>query len=283
MMGSWRYGPLLHWVDNNRAGVRQVDPRVPDEEYLLTYIEQGQAWFVDGDQREKITLPAVVLQVPGRGPKILVPAASTFLRLAFDVVRVACHRGGRRRLIHNRSCIQPPPEEIWGIEVPPIVPEPLRESCLAMCSYCAAQWWRGDLEFMNANARLTQWLANLITHLARKHPEGDTSWLGRSQEALSRCVDQPTRIEQVAKIMGMSRSHFTSRFKAQAGQTPHEFLRGLRMEEACRLLTTTNHPIRKIAELCGSRSTPTFSNEFPKRFGLSPGQWRRTQQLSTNA
>ncbi len=252
--------------------------QINTECYELVFVEAGQISVLDEGPNIKIPTPAAVLRLPQVGPAIRVPPASSFLRLAFDVLRVACVRGRKRSLLHRTPKRQPLPEQVWGISLPTVVPEALRESCQAMCTYCAGQWWRGDLEFMNANVRLGQWLASLVTHLAHEDGDHATSWIGRSKDALRRCIDQPVRASQVAKFLGMSPGHFAARFRAEMGVTPSQYLRDLRMQEACHLLAMTGHSISRVAGLCGSRSPNTFCNQFRKRFGVSPTEYRRRER-----
>lgn len=280
LMGTWRYAPLIHWADNNRMHARGIHMQINAECYELLHVEAGQVEIAEEGRTKRIVPPTAILRLPKRGPAVSVPPASSFIRLAFDVVRVACLRTSKRSLSHRTPKAQPPPEQVWGIRLPAVVPEPLRASCQVMCTYCAGQWWRGDLEFMNANARLGQWLAGLITHIAQEDGEHATSWVGQSKEALRRCIDQPTRVWQVAEFLGMSRSRFSARFREETGATPSQYLRDLRMREACRLLAMTDYPIARIAGLCGSRSPNTFCNQFRKRYGLSPTKYRRRERTA---
>lgn len=278
LAGTWRYAPLIHWADNNHRHRRAIDVGPPEECYEILFAETGRAEIRAEQETRSLSLPAAVLRVPRVGPAVSVPAASSYFRIAFDVVRVPCRRGRGKGLIHRKREAQPLPEEVWGISLPPVVPPDLRESCHAMCSYCTRLWWRDDLAFMDANARLGQWLASLIIHLTRSGQDRPTSWAGRARSALKQSVDQPAGVADVARFLGMSRNRFTERFRRENGMTPREFLAEFRMDKACRLLNETDHGITKVADLCGWQSPTTFSGLFRRRFGVAPSEYRRCRR-----
>ena len=52
------------------------------------------------------------------------------------------------------------------------------------------------------------------------------------------------------------------------------YLNALRMEEAKRLLKTTDEPITQIAYSCGYNSQTTFNRVFRERFDKTPREMR---------
>lgn len=81
-------------------------------------------------------------------------------------------------------------------------------------------------------------------------------------------------VEDVAKAMGIHRSHLSSLFKKQMGISPQEYLLSRRMREGCQLLRETELPIQQIAEMVGYENPLTFSKVFHKRIGVSPKSYR---------
>lgn len=51
-----------------------------------------------------------------------------------------------------------------------------------------------------------------------------------------------------------------------------------RMSRAVQLLQQTDKPEKEIAFLTGYRGLPSFISAFKKHFGITPGQWRKTQR-----
>ncbi len=83
-------------------------------------------------------------------------------------------------------------------------------------------------------------------------------------------------VEQLAEAAGMSRSQFALRFGQAFGQGPMEFLRELRLARAAQMLTDTDQPIKRIADLAGFRSRSAFTRAFSAFHGVSPQQFRQT-------
>lgn len=63
--------------------------------------------------------------------------------------------------------------------------------------------------------------------------------------------------------------------KSRYGRTPLEYLQDVRLEQAKRLLITTEWSIERIAEDIGFRYTPYFSACFKQNVGISPFQFRK--------
>jgi AraC family transcriptional regulator len=85
--------------------------------------------------------------------------------------------------------------------------------------------------------------------------------------------EHPT-LAEMARMAGVSQSHFTRLFKASTGKAPHAYYDELRMQLALELLQTTNQGIATIACLCGFNDQSYFSRRFRQYFGVSPSQFR---------
>jgi transcriptional regulator GlxA family with amidase domain len=68
------------------------------------------------------------------------------------------------------------------------------------------------------------------------------------------------------------------RFKAATGLTLIDYIQNHRIEEAKRLLETTNQPIDDICVDVGYENPGFFRRLFKRRVGLTPGQYRRMFQ-----
>ncbi|MCF7849150.1 MAG: helix-turn-helix domain-containing protein, partial [Kiritimatiellales bacterium] len=56
---------------------------------------------------------------------------------------------------------------------------------------------------------------------------------------------------------------------------PMEYLKQLRLAEACRLLVGTDLSLKEVAADTGFCNQFHFSRDFCKAFGKPPGRWRR--------
>jgi AraC-like DNA-binding protein len=82
-------------------------------------------------------------------------------------------------------------------------------------------------------------------------------------------------IEQVARHVGMSGSHFAHRFSAVARVTPMRFLKQLRLEAARELMLGQSVRAGDAALQVGYESTSHFTRDFKQAFGSAPGEYVR--------
>lgn len=83
-------------------------------------------------------------------------------------------------------------------------------------------------------------------------------------------------VPQLAAQFGMSTRTFNRRFKAALGQSPVDYLRELRLNNARDLLQQTNLSVQEICALCGFQDVSYFSRQFRQFFQTTPGKYRET-------
>jgi AraC-like DNA-binding protein len=105
--------------------------------------------------------------------------------------------------------------------------------------------------------------------------ERENRMLLRARDAIERDYAEPLDVPALARIAHVSPSHFTRRFKATFGETPHRYLQRRRIERAMALLRDTATPVTDIALLVGFTSLGTFSRTFSEILGVSPSGYRR--------
>jgi AraC-like DNA-binding protein len=86
---------------------------------------------------------------------------------------------------------------------------------------------------------------------------------------------QDWSVDKLAERAGMSRSPFSSRFTEVVGEPPHAYVARVRMHRASRLLRESDRTLADVAARVGYDSESSFSRVFRKRFGASPGAFRR--------
>lgn len=82
-------------------------------------------------------------------------------------------------------------------------------------------------------------------------------------------------LERVADIIGASPGYFSKLFKQHFGQTFLERLTQIRIQQAKKLLRTTDKSTREIGEAVGYPSITYFNAKFKKETGLPPAEYRR--------
>mgnify|MGYP001045901969 CR=1 FL=1 len=82
----------------------------------------------------------------------------------------------------------------------------------------------------------------------------------------------------LARLCGLSRRHFLDEFKNSFHQTPLQYVRILRIQHACRLLTGTENSILDIALQTGFQSVSSFNRQFLALMGRSPQVFRNEKR-----
>ena len=81
-------------------------------------------------------------------------------------------------------------------------------------------------------------------------------------------------VAEMAREAAMSERTFLRRFKEATAMSPGEWLIGARVEEARRLLETSDAPIEEVARLAGFGSVATLRHHFGPATNLSPRDYR---------
>ncbi len=100
--------------------------------------------------------------------------------------------------------------------------------------------------------------------------------LCRSRDFLAAALDQPLRLADAAKEACLSPFHYHRTFSRVFGETPHDFLRRLRIERAKQLLASTDDPVTEVCLAVGYESLGSFSAMFHSAAGFSPSAYRRS-------
>lgn len=82
-------------------------------------------------------------------------------------------------------------------------------------------------------------------------------------------LDQPIRVEDMARQVSMSERTFYRKFTSHFGITPSKFLERARMEKA-RMLLEAKMPVKVVASAVGFRSEAGFRSAFCSQFAISP-------------
>jgi transcriptional regulator GlxA family with amidase domain len=115
------------------------------------------------------------------------------------------------------------------------------------------------------------------TPLVRPMPHGD-SVVRRCEEWLQGNYRDFEAITTVTARSGIPERTFKRRFKAATGISLIEYLQNLRVEEAKRLLESSNLPIDEISEEAGYSDASFFRRLFKRLTGLTPSRYRRMFQ-----
>lgn len=101
----------------------------------------------------------------------------------------------------------------------------------------------------------------------------------RAIERIRQEFDQPLRIDELARELGMSVSGLHHRFKAVTAMSPLNFQKQLRLQEARRLMLSEHFDAVSAAYRVGYRDPSYFNREYKSLFGVPP--IRHVQRLRT--
>lgn len=87
-----------------------------------------------------------------------------------------------------------------------------------------------------------------------------------------------TNLEAIAAEAWMSPCYFHRLFKAEYGETPHQFLTRVRLARAKAMLRDTDDPVWVVADRVGFESVSHFCRLFKKSTGHSPSEYRPKTQ-----
>lgn len=100
-----------------------------------------------------------------------------------------------------------------------------------------------------------------LSHIARA-----VSWIRENYA-------ESFKVENVARIAGMSESAFYRNFQAVTAMSPIQFQKQIRLQEARLLLATTND-VTSVSHRVGYDSPSQFSREYRRQFGAPPSRDR---------
>ena len=104
----------------------------------------------------------------------------------------------------------------------------------------------------------------------------DEKLLDRVMTTINKHIsDSDLNVEMIADEVGISRVHLHRKMKELTGQTPHDFIRNIRLKRAATLLVNQGVNVTEVMYACGFSNTASFSTLFKKFYGLSPRDYMK--------
>ncbi|MBS0474952.1 MAG: helix-turn-helix transcriptional regulator [Proteobacteria bacterium] len=89
------------------------------------------------------------------------------------------------------------------------------------------------------------------------------------------------RVEEIARMVGLSRSRFFEQFTRCVGVSPRHYIDSLRLGIATRWLTANEGPLGELADTLSFGAHSNFTRFFTQHVALSPSEFRR-QTITLN-
>lgn len=119
-----------------------------------------------------------------------------------------------------------------------------------------------------------EWTISFIGDLERNGEESTT--MDKAMRYIRRSyANKNLKLQDVAREVHLSPNYFSFLFKKATDKNVWDYLTEVRMEEAKRLLLTSDKKRYEIAEMIGYESPEHFSRVFKKYYGVSPADYRK--------
>lgn len=242
-----------------------MEPRT-DPYHKLLYVLRGRVTYREDGRRGEVAPAGSLLLVPARSRHVLKDEAPStllllctgdgFLRAEPEVREVWNRRAAEgRRVVTVSGSWRPRFEQCWRRALlETAVPRP-------------------------AAATAMRALALEVFVLLARIPTGGDAAPGAEQRvrSVARAMEETFferwTLDDAAGRAGMSRRHFSSRFRATMQRTFQEHLTEIRLEHAAGLLRGGGHSVAGVVFACGFGDVSNFYRRFRERYGRAPKEW----------
>ncbi len=166
---------------------------------------------------------------------------------------------------------------------PGIYPAPLGDTRRHLISLITEKLMQGSKSF---NIKLSLAIYKLIISAVDTIPEEYWqefkigSKINKVLNYINQHLDESLTNEKLSGTVHMVPNSFARLFKQQTGQTPQDFIRKKRVENASRLLYHSDQSIKQISDECGFNDRYYFTRVFSREMGVSPARYRKNLLLN---
>lgn len=100
----------------------------------------------------------------------------------------------------------------------------------------------------------------------------------RAMALIDKRLHKALSVSALADEIGIDRSYLCSIFKRELGCSPQQYILNRKMDKAKYFLSSTAENVKYIALSLGYDDPFVFSRAFKKVTGMSPSEWRRTEE-----
>ncbi|MBR1409651.1 MAG: helix-turn-helix domain-containing protein [Prevotella sp.] len=120
-------------------------------------------------------------------------------------------------------------------------------------------------------------LEEQVDEIQLKSP--DEKLLERIMECINKNLNNSDlSVDMIADSVGISRVHLHRKMKDLTGQTPHDFIRNIRLKKAAQLLANQGMNVTEVMYACGFANSASFSTVFKKFYGMSPRDYMKEHE-----
>lgn len=120
-------------------------------------------------------------------------------------------------------------------------------------------------------------LEEQVSDIRLKSP--DEKLLERIMDCINKNLNNSDlSVDMIADQAGISRVHLHRKMKELTGQTPHDFIRNIRLKKAAQLLANQGMNVTEVMYACGFANSASFSTVFKRFYGMSPRDYMREHE-----
>ncbi|MGW0683880.1 helix-turn-helix domain-containing protein [Streptomyces sp. NPDC002754] len=106
-------------------------------------------------------------------------------------------------------------------------------------------------------------------------PVPNSRQLLRARDLADARYAEALTVGDLAAAAGLSPAHFSRRFKAAFGESPHQYLLTRRLERAAELLLVTDWTVADVGVAVGLSGIGSFTTSFRRMYGVTPQAYRK--------
>jgi AraC family transcriptional regulator len=134
---------------------------------------------------------------------------------------------------------------------------------------------RDELSPLVLEGMLLELLAEMSRNATALAGHSCPRWLKQARDFLHAYFTESVSVEAVATAVGVHPSHLMRGFRQYFRCTVGDYVRRLRVEHACQLLSTSDAPPSQIALAVGFADQSHFSRTFKSCLGVTPTEFRK--------
>lgn len=252
-----------------RAGGHYRQRKVPIEEHVLIYCVEGSGWYQVGDDRYEVSENQYFILPPG-----VSHAYGADKQHPWTIYWI--HFTGQHASVYSQGATTP------GQISPAVNSRIMERNSIFEEIYSTLRQSFDQESLRYASSLLHYYLATMRYLRLYRQTAPDTTSISRSViHYLRENIEKKVSLGQIAQYMGYSPSHLSMMFHRETGHSPLQYLNIMRMEMACKWLSTTDMKVNQICHKVGFEDPYYFSRQFSALKGCSPVAYRKKAQALT--
>lgn len=106
-------------------------------------------------------------------------------------------------------------------------------------------------------------------------PNLDEEFIIKVTDTIKQNINKELNVDTLCAALNMSRSSFYNKIRALTNNSPSEFIRRVRMNEACVLLKSKRYTVAEVSDQLGYSDPKYFTDTFKKYYGMPPSTYMK--------